>query len=384
MKVIIIGAGLSGLTAAVYLQQKKHSVQILEASDRVGGRVKTDVVDGYRMDHGFQVLQTAYPEAKAILDYKALKLKKFGSGALVLLKNGRKTEIGDPSRQPTTLFKTLASPVGGIGDKVKMLTLKERLKKQEIDDVFQNEAITTREALYYYGFSPKMTDQFLKPFFSGIFLEEKMDTSRRMFDFVFKMFQKVTKIDDKKVHTADGHIFEADVVLLATEATSLVKDYKKEVNQKYQSVTNIYFAAPVSPIKKPLIALNASEKKLVNNICVMTDVSKSYAPKGKALISASVNGIRNENAAALAQSIKEEMKEWFGAQTDQWDLLKTYKIHYALPHQKEVFNDLPLAKMKINDRLFMCGDHTMYGSINAAMKSGRLAAEAIDAMEEKV
>jgi phytoene dehydrogenase-like protein len=174
--VTIIGAGISGLTAAVYLHQKGYQVQILEASDRAGGRIKTDLVQGFRLDRGFQVLLTEYPETKALLDYNTLNLKRFLPGATVLYDGGQ-FEIADPFRRPSALFATLFAPVGSLKDKINTFFLKNKLVNLSIAEIFKQPEIETVAQLKKYGFSSKMIDRFFKPFFSGIFLENNLKTS---------------------------------------------------------------------------------------------------------------------------------------------------------------------------------------------------------------
>ena len=187
--VLIIGAGLTGLSAARHLYRQNFSVKVLEATDRVGGRVKTDRVDGYLLDRGFQVLLTQYPETKEWLDYDALDLKPFAPGATILNEQGIH-QVMDPFRVPTAAFKTLAAPVGSLADKLRMLWLKNRLKGMTLEDIFAQPEITTLSAIQKYGFSERMLRNFFQPFIAGIFLENGLITSRREFDFVFKMFSE--------------------------------------------------------------------------------------------------------------------------------------------------------------------------------------------------
>ena len=187
--VTIIGAGIAGLTAAVYLHKSGFKVKIIEATDRAGGRIKTDKVDGFLLDHGFQVFLDSYPEAKVLLDYKTLNLKKFLPGATVLYDGGQ-FEIADPFRRPSALFATLFAPVGSIKDKINTLFLKYKLLKISVADLFVQKEQSTLKQLSDYGFSHKMIDRFYKPFFSGIFLENELTTSNRMFDFIMKMFSE--------------------------------------------------------------------------------------------------------------------------------------------------------------------------------------------------
>ncbi len=406
--VIIIGAGLSGLSAAVHLHRQGRKVLILEASDRAGGRVKTDFVDGFILDRGFQVLLTAYPEAKMLLNYKDLQLQKMLPGATVLYDGGT-FEIADPIRRPLALFSTLFAPVGTIRDKINTLWLKNKLQKMSIDDIFTQREQTTLQQLSDYGFSQKMIQRFYKPFLSGIYLENQLTTSNRMFDFVMKMFsdgdvavpafgmeeipkqlvsqlpessiiyhKKVAKIVENTLTLEDGTTFEANQIVIATNANEFTKQFLPNQKTTAQKVTNVYFEAPIAPTKKAVVILNASQnKKWVNNLTVLSNVSKTYAPLGKVLVSVSYNGLAPVEDFELAENMKKELEQWYGQQVHQWKMIKTYRIDYALPIQDTVKNGLSISEIKISDSLFICGDHLLNGSINAAFKSGRLVAEAM-------
>jgi phytoene dehydrogenase-like protein len=409
--ITIIGAGISGLTAAVYLHQKGYKIQILEASERAGGRIKTDVIDGFRLDRGFQVLLTEYPETKALLDYKKLNLKRFLPGASVLYDGGQ-FEIADPFRRPTALLATLLAPVGSLKDKINTFFLKKKLVTISIPNIFKQPEVDTISQLKKYGFSPKMMDRFYKPFFSGIFLENDLKTSSNMFDFVMKMFSegdaaipelgmeeipkqllamlptnsiqynvKVNAIEKNKIICEDGTTLEADKIIIATEAIGLAGTYISKTKQNFHQVTNVYFEAKIAPTKKAVVVLNASSnKKWVNNLTVMSNVSNQYAPIGKVLISISYNDIPTIDDTTLAENMKTELKKWYGNQIDDWKMLKTYRIKYGLPNQEKVSNDVSNSEIKINENLFICGDHLLNGSINAAMKTGRMVAELVDEM----
>ncbi|CAN5119173.1 NAD(P)/FAD-dependent oxidoreductase [soil metagenome] len=405
-QVIIIGAGLSGLTAAKVLKAAGKSVLVIEASDAVGGRVRTDELDGFLLDRGFQVLLTAYPEAKRFLDYDALKLCRFDPGALIL--NTRDIiKIGDPIRQPGTLINTLFSSAGTLADKLRMLKLKIKLAGKTIDEIFSEKEITTISYLKKAGFSEKMMSRFFKPFLSGIFLEDQLSTSSRMFEFVFKMFsegdaaipangmgmiplqlaecltpadilfnQCVSAIEGRSVTTATGSTYQGDFILIATDQLHLPPLLKQPV-KTYRSVTNMYFTASKRPFDMPLIALNSLPVKLVNNIAVMDRISPGYSVNGDALISLSLIGDHSKaTETELKARVIAEVKFWY-PDAINWKHLKTYHINYALPDDDQVGNEPDYNAIKLNPQCFICGDHLINGSINAAMKSGRLAAEAI-------
>ena len=405
---IIIGGGLAGLTAARQLHTQGVDFQLLEASDRIGGRVKTELVDGFRFDHGFQVLLTEYPEAKRWLDYKKLDLQSFSPGALLLLANGKETRIGDPLRDFSSLFPTVFSSAGNLMDKLGILKLKNRLSKLSIEEIFQQEEKTSRKALSEdYGFSHQMVDRFFAPFFSGIFLEKELSTSRRMFDFVFKMFgegdtaipnlgmeeipkllaqaipkksittnARVVKIEDQTVYLQDGSSFSAPHIIVATEAAGFVKELAT-IKTKHQSTTHLHFAAEKSPIDKPIIALNTKQNRMANNICTISKVAGQYAPENKNLISISVVGKSDLSKKELEQAVRKELTTWFGKETQDWEHLDTRVIHYALPNQSKVLHKIPNQAYKIRKGLYLCGDFQLNGSINAAMLTGRKAAEVL-------
>jgi phytoene dehydrogenase-like protein len=404
--IVIVGAGIAGLTAAKVLKAAGKNIKIIEAADEVGGRVRTDFVQGFLLDRGFQVLLTAYPEAKHFLDYTLLDLKKFVSGAIVFNEKGI-TEIGDPLRNPSSLFKTLASPVGNIVDKLRMLALKIQLGNKTLENIFTTEEITTLEYLTKKGFSNKMITQFFKPFMTGIFLESNLNTSSRMFEFVFKMFseadtaipakgmgmipkqlalgltneelhlnEKAINIENNIVYTNNGKEYKAAKILIATEASAIPAPYKKTIVEK-KSVITIYFTATKIPFAAPIIALNASANKIVNNVAVMSQVSSNYAPAGKVLISVSlIDYNKKDTAEEMIEAVKQELKHWYPDAVN-WAHLKTYHIQYALPKDDTVTNQIKPSDILIGENTFVCGDHLLNGSINAAMKSGRVAAEVI-------
>ena len=399
-RTIIIGAGLAGLTAAYYLQKSNQPYLLLEATDRVGGRVKTDEQAGFLMDRGFQVFLTAYPEAKKVLDYSRLDLRAFDPGAMLLRSGGKVDYLGDPLRQPSSLLSTAFTSAATVRDKVNILKTKSAVTDKSIDQIFQEKESTTLELLkQQYGFSNQILEQFLRPFYAGIFLEQNLSTSGRMFEFVFKMFsegdaaipasgmeaipkqilshldaknirlgQKVKTVQEGAVIMENGEKHRATKVLIATQATGLASKVSK-VNRASRSTTNIYFKSAVQPFKRKAIALSTDTSGLVNNMTCMTNVSEKYSD-GDHLISVSLK----ENSAYDANTPKQvlsELSEWYPSAVD-WKHLKTYELKYALPLQDHVTNDNII---KVSEHMAIIGDHTMNGSINAAMKSGRLGAE---------
>ncbi|WKV11510.1 NAD(P)/FAD-dependent oxidoreductase [Marivirga harenae] len=407
-KVIIIGAGIAGLTAAIELEKAGFKPTILEGSDSIGGRVKTDKFGGYLLDHGFQVLLTAYPEAQYYLEYDKLNLKKFSPGALILDGQHGEYVISDPIRQPTSLFSMLFSPVGSLSDKIKIFQWNRALKKLSIDSIFEKPEVSSIEFLRKKGFSESIIKQFFKPFFGGIFLENELQTSSRMLEFVFKMFgegfaavpesgmkaipemlasnlsqtdiklnKRVEKVERRKVILENGEELEADVIIIATKANQLLPQLDGQFAED-QFVTNLYFSSDIDPIGKPLIALVPDDDKLINNITVMNKTSSSYAPAGSFLLSISVTKNYQENDKQLKQRILKELIELFPQLSNATiEHLKTYYIDNALPQIDDFQNKMNPSQSKVHQGIYLAGDYLLNGSINAAMASGRYAAHAV-------
>src|SRR5262245_56107259 len=187
--VLIVGAGLAGLSCGRHLADAGVSLQIIEASDGIGGRVRTDECEGFLLDRGFQVLLTAYPEAQRTLDYHALQLRKFAPGILAWFA-GRMNELADPWRTPGGWGAALQSDFGAFWDKIRVARLRSRLRRTAVEQIFQGPETSTRDALKAEGFSEEFVHRFFRPLFAGILLDGELKSSSRMFEFVFKMLSE--------------------------------------------------------------------------------------------------------------------------------------------------------------------------------------------------
>lgn len=404
--VVIIGAGVSGLIAARELEAAGIRPVILEASDVPGGRLKTDRIDGYLLDHGFQVLLTAYPESRHYLDYDGLRLGTFDPGAVVYA--GKKTyRLADPMRHPEKILPMLFSGIGKFSDKIKLARLTHELKDQQPQDIFRSEAgTTTHEYLKERGFSDKIIDQFFRPFFSGIFLEPELKTSSKMFRFVFKMFaegqaalpadgiqaipkqlvaslrnteirlgEKVERLQPGKVHTSAGTI-EAEDILIATAPHGLLPGLGGQ-KQPFHDVLNLYFSCRERVINDRLIGLAANSSGLINNFCYPSTIHPGYAPDGYHLLSVSVVNVPDRPVQEVSKQVTREWHKITGQSQDDLELIWAYTIQQALPVMAHPAYSMQWTASKVQDHIFLAGDYLLYGSLNAAMTSGRTAAEAI-------
>lgn len=399
-KIYIVGAGVSGLVAAQVLENKGYHPIILEASDRAGGRVKTDIKKGFQLDHGFQVLLSSYPAAQKYLDFKALKLQKLKPGA-VIFKNGKQQVIGDPLRDISTLFSTLFSGIGTLSDKFKIFQLNLKLKNKSVEAIFSSDEISTKEYLQKFGFSSQIIAQFFTPFFTGIFLENELKTSSRMFEFVFKMFgeglavipkegmeeiskqlvsnlknttfqynTQVTSVSDKEIilHAEDKLVSTATII--ATDASKLVKNAPSK-NLTWKSCQTLYFTANKRVIEKPMIGLVSMEDSLINNIFYHTSVA-SHSNNTEELLSVTVVKEHQLSEKQLIAAVTKQLKE--ECTIDHLTFLAIYHIKRALPDLKNIKYEVSPSETQLSSGIFLAGDVQLNGSLNAAMIAGEKAA----------
>ncbi|MDI1242820.1 MAG: NAD(P)/FAD-dependent oxidoreductase [bacterium] len=399
--VVIIGAGIAGLTCAKYLKDKGVDALILEASDAVGGRVRTDVVRGFKLDRGFQVLLTSYPEAVKLLNYSDLRLNNLPSGARI--RNGDDFFVmPNPLKDILTAPQAFFSPVGSLLDKLRVLQLNLETRnavEPEFSSLDSNSS--TLSFLKDYGYSDRMINRFFRPFFGGVFLERELKTNSRYFKFLYSLFAKgavavpqngmqaipeqiagrlsphqirlnvpVINISGRTVYLESGETIEADQIVLATDAWAAAKLLGEESSVEFNSTVCLYFESDV-PLKldgPPYLVINSNADEIIDHLLISSDVAPSYAPAGKTLISVSIVGSKDIADDNLEKSVLAELVEWFGPE-NAWQHLKTYRIRQALP---QFFQSSSVAhSLIINDYTYRCGDYTAYPSLNAAMKTGR-------------
>ncbi|MFZ2089045.1 MAG: NAD(P)/FAD-dependent oxidoreductase [Desulfobaccales bacterium] len=407
MEVIIIGAGLAGLCCARTLHQAGIPFLILEASNGVGGRVRTDQVEGFLLDRGFQVLQTAYPETQSVLDYSTLNLKPFYPGALVYF-DGKLHRVGDPLRHPGHFFSTVFSPVGTLTDKLRAARLRWRVSQGSIEDLFRRPETSTLAALKAQGFSASMIERFFRPFFSGVFFDRELASSSRMFEFVFRVLAQgdtalpakgigaipaqlaeslpagairtgtpVARVEEGKVVLVSGEEIPARAVVLATDGNETARLLGK--NEPFATVdcACLYFTAAKPPVAEPILVLDGENTGPVANLAVVSNVASSYAPPGQSLIQATVVGNPGMADPQLETQSREQLSRWFGPEVDAWRLLRLYRIVRALPDQKPPTPDPLTQPVHLRPWLFVCGEYQSLSSIHWAMVSGRRAGEAV-------
>ncbi|WP_375499262.1 NAD(P)/FAD-dependent oxidoreductase [uncultured Jatrophihabitans sp.] len=405
--VVVVGAGLAGLNAARRLHRAGLSVLVLEASDAVGGRVRTDTVNGMLLDRGFQLLNPFYPRARADLDLAALDLRTFQAGAMVGHGDGRFV-VADPRRSPRDLPADLRLPVGSLRAKASFVRWAATVGFGPASRIKRSPDRSLAEELRRRGLDGPLTESILRPFLSGVLGEDELRTSRRFAELIVRSFVRgspgvpaagmqaipdqlagalppgtvrlstpVTSVAPGVVRTAAGEFMARAVVVAADPVTAAALTGLPE--PAMNALTTFYHRAPVSPAQRRLLHLDGDRRGPVANTAVLTDVAPAYAP-GHALIASSVVG--TDSSGEMAARVRTQAGLLYGVDPGEWEHVGTYAIPHALPAMPP---GTPLRKpVRLADGLYVAGDHRDTASQQGALVSGHRAAGAVLAQFDAV
>ncbi len=402
--VVIVGAGMAGLAAATHLARHGVQARVLDAGDDVGGRVRTDVIDGFRLDRGFQLYNPAYPEGQRLLDYDALALKPFIAGAHIRLRT-RRTRIADPRRQPSWLVSSALAPLGSPIAEARFAAYALSRSRLSLEQLESEPDITAAQALQDAGVDTALLNRLVRPFLGGVFLEAELSTSRRFMDFVLQSFVRgtpsvpslgmgeipaqlatrlprsvdlgttVTEVGDSGVRTQRG-LITARAVIIATDPTTTAQLVPGLTVPEGRSVTTWYHRVPgghhLSDGVGVLTLDGTGGGPLINSV-VLTNAAPSYSAHGDTLVSSSALGVHHSSATDAR--VRTHLARLYDTDTQAWEQIAVYPIPYALPAMS-----VPLeirSPVRLTPGRYVAGDHRDTASIQGALVSGRRAAQAL-------
>jgi phytoene dehydrogenase-like protein len=402
--VVVVGAGLAGLSAAYHLRQAGLDVVVCEAADTVGGRVRTDVVDGFRLDRGFQVLLPSYPAVRALPGLKSLRLQHFTRGVIA----AGATEplaLVPPGRRPAGIPGAARFAARRVRDTAALALLSARDVAAPARVLRGLPCRETAAELSRTGLSERTLEDVFRPFLAGVFLDRDLVTSSRVFHLVWRSFLRgggalpasgmgalphllasmlgpgtvrcgtpVSAITDRGVRLRSRRVVNAPAVVVATDGTTAAALVPGVPAPRWHSVTTYYYRLPAPPppgTGSTLVVDGASG--LLLNTAVISNVAPGYAPPGQALVAASVPERLDDDG--LETTVRERLARLYDTDTRDWDLLATYAIPEALPVMGP---DHPLRRsVRVGEGRYVCGDHRDTSSIQGALVSGRRAAAAV-------
>ncbi|SNS44752.1 Flavin containing amine oxidoreductase [Geodermatophilus pulveris] len=395
-EVVVVGAGLAGLSAAWRLAAAGCDVHVLDAARHAGGRVATEVVDGFVVDRGFQVLNVGYPRV-ADLDLAALDLGWFWAGAVVRV-DGRAHRVVDPRRRPAEVLGTLRAPIGSPARKAAIAGFSARAALTPVERLLRAPETTAEQRLRAAGVGDAAIDRFFRPFLAGVLLEDRLETSSRYLDLLWRSFargpiglpargmqrigeQLADRVGAGRVHlgvrvtavsgtgvTSDDGPVRADAVVVATDPGTAAALVPAVTGSAPRQVTTHLHVLPASPTGDPLVVLGTPGGRLVNSV-VLTDAQPAYSPDGRALVASS------SLAPTREAEVRGEVAALHGVGPGDLEHLTSVTVTGAQP---AALPPLQLRRaVDLGGGLYVCGDHRDTPSIQGAMASGARTARAV-------
>lgn len=401
--VVVVGAGIAGLLCAATLTGRGYRVEVLEAADGIGGRIRTDVIDGHRCDRGFQLINPAYPAARRFLDLADLQLGTFEAGVAVAGPRGLRV-VGDPIRAPKHLLRTIAS---GYSRPLELLRLARWAAPAlgPVRSLLGRADSSLAESLNRAGVTGRIRREILTPFLTGVLAEAAGSTSATFSRLLIRSFllgipgvpargmaaipeqlaarlttpvrlhTRVTAVGggtgNPTVDSAAGSLHPRAVVVATDPATAgRLLDIPVPA---MKGLVTYWFSTPEAPMSFNLLLVEGGGRAAgpVVNTAVMSHAAPSYAPAGRHLVQATT--LRGDDAGE--QQVRAHLSRMYGTSTRGWELLVRNDIDGALPGQLPPLHHR--RPVELGGGLFVAGDHRDTASIQGALVSGRRAAGAV-------
>lgn len=379
--VLVVGAGLAGLSAAIKLQEAGRNVWVIESSDRPGGRVTSDIIDGFICDRGFQLINSKYPALQALNVIQEIDFIKAPRVIEVALGNQRRA-LGDPQVAPWT---ALDKATGTIPEKLSLLRFLAASPKdnQSVEDVLSSSGSVYVRAL--------------RPFLQGVFLTDPKNVDARYGQSIVKSFVtgspgiprkgvaelskalaarvdsisygvQADSIEGKVVRTSAGD-FKATTIIVATDATTATQLLGLNEVARMAGCITWYHAVATNPSGSGRLVVDGQNRGPIINSIVISDISSDYAPVGQHLVSTTTD------LGATESDVRRHLAIMWGISTHDWQLIAKYEIPAALPIQS--IGRALTQPVKVSEGLYVVGDHRAVPSQQGALFSGNLAAELI-------
>jgi len=368
-EVTVIGAGLAGISAALTLQGAGRSVRVIESSDRVGGRVATDVIDGFTLDRGFQLINSQYPELKRLKVMDDVDFIAAPRAVEVLLGQDR-VVLGDPRTHP---LSALSSKTGSLSSKVNFLRYLYS---------YSNSALSVEDELQNLG---DLYQRVLRPFLTGVFLTSPAHVNAVNGKEIIRSFisgkpgipaqgvgalatalaKRITNIELGRNINSLNEL--AGPVVVATDVTTAAQLLDMTSVPKLAASTTWYHEVPKELTSSKCLIIDGQKRGPVVNSIAISNLAPTYAPAGKALLSSTTVDFASES------EVRRHLALIWGAQSSDWSLIAKYEIPKSLPVFAPGAQGVTTAKVATN--IYVAGDYRSAPSQNGALLSGRLAAE---------
>lgn len=403
---IVIGGGYTGLSTAYYLQKFGLNVKLFDLSARIGGRAKTDIVDGFTLDRGTHFYHHSTTELSKIIDLNSLELKNTYPGYLFRYQNNFLL-YSNPMLKTSDVLPTLFAKNTSFKDKMRLFGFNIKLKTTSYSKIVKQKDISTYQYFKNNGFSKQTIDTIIRPVMASTIFDRNLQSSSKISllylkslfndhvalpkngignisEMIAKKLQpasiclksKVKKITQDGVEFTNGNVLKAKAIILATNAIDAKVIYPNcNVNTESTHVSTIYFESDKAPIAKPIMLLNANSEGIISHLFVPTTLHPAYAPKGKHLIAVNIVKEHDFDDEELIEKVLIELTDWFGLQVKDWNHIKTYHIKYAMPF-KPILDDVKFT-LHVQDNIFYAGDALSIGSMETALRSGRETANLV-------